>query len=165
MNCCGDHEVSFPIPDNLIFFVSCSEILAKGDAWAKIWLYKPEYIVWKAAVTYKWCVLFNEGFNQLINVFRNGWIEGSSKGNLRIFFYQLECKRKESILQRIQIVFHASLAFPRETLRYRRLPLLRSGFPCHNRKAEEVQVYELPSACRSTTVSLRPKMQIRNRKR
>ena len=123
----------------------------------------------KAVVTsYERCFLFNEGFNQLINVFRNCGIEDSAKGNLRrILLFSWHAKEKERIyLQRIPIAFHAVPAFPRETLRYQRLPLLRcSGFQCHNQGGEEVQEHELPSACRRTTVSLHPRTQIHRRKR
>ena len=69
-------------------------------------------------------------------------------------------------LQKTAIVSHAVLAFPLETPRYRRLSLLhRSELQCQNQQAEKVQEHEVPSACRITTGSLRPMMQIRRRKR
>ena len=75
-------------------------------------------------------------------------------------------KKRKRILQKILIVFHALLAFLRGTSRYRRLSLLRCfAFWCRNQGAEEVQEYALPSACRKTTVSLRPRKKIRRRKR
>ena len=75
-------------------------------------------------------------------------------------------KEKKSILQKILIVLHAVLAFLRETSRYQRLYLLhRSAIWCRNQGVEEVQNHALPSACRRTTVSLRPRTQIRRRKR
>ena len=117
------------------------------------------------AVTYKRCFLFNEGFNQLIDIFRNWGIEERAKGNLRRKFTWLKCKRKEGNLRRIQILFHAVLVFPLEMSRNLRLPLLRpSGFQYRNQAAEEVQEHEVPSACRRTTVSLRPRTQFRKRK-
>jgi hypothetical protein len=76
----------------------------------------------------------------------------------------LEYRRKERILQNIQIlqVFHVLLAFPQETSRYQRSNLLRfSGFQRRNQEAKEVQEHKIPSACRRTTVLLRPWTQIR----
>ena len=75
-------------------------------------------------------------------------------------------KKKERILQKILIFFHAVQAFLRETSQYQRLSLLHcSAFWCRNQGAEEVQEHALPSACRRTTVSLRPRTQIRRHKR
>ena len=74
-------------------------------------------------------------------------------------------KGKERTLQKILIVFHAVLAFPPEMSRYQRLSLLRrSAMWYRNQGAEEVQEHALPSAYRRTTVSLRPRTQIRRRK-
>ena len=51
MNCCGDHVVSIPRPDNLILSVCCSDILACGDARARILSSRNhKIIVWKAVV-------------------------------------------------------------------------------------------------------------------
>ena len=83
-----------------------------------------------------------------------------------IYVVPTELERKEKILQRIPIAFHAVQAFLRETSRGRRLSLLHSSaFRCRNQGAEEVQEHALPSACRRTTVSLRPRTKIRRRKR
>ena len=82
------------------------------------------------------------------------------------FIYLVGMQKKERILQKIQILSHAVSAFPRETSRYQSLPLLhRSGFQRRNQKANEVQEHKVPSACLRTTVSLRPRTQIRKRKR
>ena len=75
-------------------------------------------------------------------------------------------QKKEKNLQKILIVFHAVLAFLRETSQYQRLSLLQcSAFWCRNQGAEGVQERALPSAYRRTTVSLRPRTQIHRRKR
>ena len=75
-------------------------------------------------------------------------------------------KKKEGILQKILIALQAVLAFFRETSRYQHLSLLHcSAFWCRNQRAEEVQEHALPCAFRRTTVSLRPRTQIRTRKR
>ena len=51
----------------------------------------------KADVTYKWSFLFNEGFNQLVNIFRNWGIKDRAKGNLRRNLFRWHAKeRKES---------------------------------------------------------------------
>ena len=116
--------------------------------------------------TYKWCFLFNEGFNQLINVFRNWGIEVSAEGNLKRDSFNWVAEEKKKTLQRIPIVFHAVLAFPRETSRYQRLFLVpHFGFQSRNQEVEEVQEHEYPSACRKTIVSLRPRTQIRKRRK
>ena len=110
----------------------------------------------KVTVTNKRCFLFNEDFDQLIDVFRNRGPEDSAKGNLRKD-YLVGIRRKDTILQRILIVFHAGVACLLKTSRYQRLPLLRcSEFRCRNQRAEEVQEHKLPSACRRTIASLRP---------
>ena len=59
------------------------------------WIIK-YYCICKATVTYKWCFLFNEGINQLINVFRNWRIEStsSSKGGLKKKLIGLQKKGK-----------------------------------------------------------------------
>ena len=86
-------------------------------------------------------------------------------------FYELNSntkkkKKKESIVQKILIVFHVEQAFLRETSQYQRSSLLHcSGFWSHNQGAEEVQERALPSACRRTIVSLRPRTQFHRRKR
>ena len=45
-------------------------------------------------VTYKRYFLFNEGFNQLIDIFRNWGIEDGAKGNLRFFLVETQKKGK-----------------------------------------------------------------------
>ena len=37
INCCGDHVVGIPRPDNFILSACCSDILARGDERARIW--------------------------------------------------------------------------------------------------------------------------------
>ena len=49
----------------------------------------------KATATYKWCFLFNENFNQLINVFRNCGIEDSAKGNLRRILFSWNAEEEK----------------------------------------------------------------------
>ena len=168
MNCCGDHVVNMPRPDDLIFSVCCSDNLARGDAHVRICL-NSEHESMESSCTYKWCILSNEGINQLVNIFRScGPVDGS-KGDLMGNWSELTrtlTREKKSILQKILIVFHAVLAFPRETFRYQHLRLLRcSGSRCHNQEGEEVQEHEFPSECQITTVSLRPRTRIHNCKR
>ena len=92
----------------------------------------------------------------------NGQSQRKSEENYPV---RTQLKKREKILQRIPIVFHAVLAFLRETSRCQRLSLLHSSaFRCRNQGAEEVQEHALPSACRRTTVSLRPRTEIRRRK-
>ena len=74
-----------------------------------------------------------------------------------------EEKKGKGSLPGILIVFHAVLTFPRETFGYQRLPLLHSRY--RNQRVEEDQEHVILSACWITTVSLRPKTQIRRRKR
>ena len=90
----------------------------------------------------------------------------SQKKPEKIYVRKFELNEKETILQKTLIVFHALLAFLRETSRHQRLSLLHSSaFWCRNQGAEEVQEHGLPSAWRRTNVSVRLRTQNRRRKR
>ena len=90
-----------------------------------------------------------------------------AKRNLDKIQLGLTGVQREKMLQRILIVFRAVLAFYLEMPLHRCLPprLRRAQFQYHNLRAEEVQERELPSACRRTTVSLRPRPHFRRCKR
>ena len=122
----------------------------------------------KQLSTYKWRFFCNQAFDQFVNVFRNWRPVERAKGNLKRIMYEIRThkKERERNLQRILIVFHAVLASFRETTRYQHLSLLHClAFWCCNQGVEEVQEHAPPSACLKTTVSLRPRKQIRTRKR
>ena len=166
MYCCGDHVVSIPRPDDLILSASCSDTLARGDAWARIWPSSEldsQMKSWKAAVNIQMVLSFQSRLQSI-------------RQRIPKPTASAECQRKpekicnwtpkkKRILQRILIVFHAVAAFPWERSPYQRLPLLRcSAIPFQNQQVEEVQEHEPPSACRRTTVSLCPRTRIRRRK-
>ena len=119
----------------------------------------------KQLSTHKWCFLGNQGFDQLVNIFRN-WqpVEKVSKetwgGNMK-YVVGTPWKR---ILQGILIVFRAVLvlAFPREISWYQRLPLLCcSAIRCQTLQVEQDRKHEPPSV--KTTVSLCSRTQIGTR--
>ena len=169
MNCCGDHVVWIPRPDELILFASSSDTLAYSswDAQARIWSNRLNHnIFYRAIVTYKWSFLFNEGFDQLVYVFWYGRPTDRAKWNLSIRSSSRSRKKnKKKILQRIPIVLHVVPASPREMSQYQYLPLHGSEFWYRNQQVEEVQEHKLPYVCPRPTVSLRPRKQFRRCRR
>ena len=126
-----------------------------------------KYLYEKQLSTYKRRFLCNQSFDQFVNVFWNWWPVERTKRNLKkIIVCSSNAKERKGILQKTLIVFHAVLALLQETSRYQRLSLLHcSASLCRNQGVGEVREHALPSACRRRTVSLRPRTQIRRRKR
>ena len=78
--------------------------------------YKMFYqLLCKATVTYKWRFLFNEGLNQLINVFRNWGIENRAKGNLKRLLSSWHAKEKEKSYKENRSLSMLYLHFPEKS--------------------------------------------------